>query len=115
MNNEKENNSRKYIDVYSDKFWDEQERLEQHIKTRSLSRPKTTIGSVLNWIFIYLLVSFVATVSIIYTFRITNYRWLVYLSVYIVFAFMFLKKICIKLIECYQHYAKEKTRRHTRR
>ena len=111
MNNKKENNACKHTDIYSDKFWEEQERLERYIHTRSLPRPKTTIVSVLTWIFIYLLVSFVATCSIIYAFQITNYKWLVYLITYIVFAFLFLKKICIKSIECYQHYAKEETRR----
>ena len=49
----------KEIDVYSAEFWKEQEKLERYIQTRPLPRPKTTIISVLAWIFIYLFISFV--------------------------------------------------------
>ena len=101
----------KEIDIHSDEFWKEQERLERYIQVRPLPRPKTTIFYVLVWIFIYLFISFVVAVAIIYAFQIANYKWLVYSESYIVFAFLFLKKICIKSIECYQHSAKEETRR----
>ena len=101
----------KEIDVCSAEFWEEQERLEKYIQTRPLPRPKTTIIAVLAWIFMYLLVSFVVAVAIIYAFQIANYKWLVYLGSYIFFVLLFLKRICIKSIECYQHYAKEETRR----
>ena len=102
---------KKEIDVCSAEFWEEQEKLERYIQTRPLPRPKTTIVSISAWIFIYLFISFAVAVAIICAFHIANYKWLVYLGSYIVFAFMFLKRICIKSIECYQHYAKEKTRR----
>ena len=101
----------KEIDLCSDEFWKEQERLEKYIQNRPLPRPKTTIISVLAWIFIYLFISFFIAVVIIYAFQMANYRWLAYLVSYIAFAFLFLKKICIKSIEYYQHYAKEETRR----
>ena len=92
-------------------FEQEQKRLEVYTQQRSLSRPKTNIFSVVLWILIYLFVSFFVAFAISYAFYIANYKWLVYLISYIAFAFLFLKKICIKLIECYQHYAKEETRR----
>ena len=101
----------KETDVYSDEFWKEQERLERYIHSRHLPRPKTMPVSVFAWIFIYLFVSFVVAVAVNYIFHIVNYKWLVYLLSYTVFVFLFLKKICIKSIECYQHYAKEETRR----
>ncbi len=101
----------KEIDVCFDEFWEKQKILEKYIQNRPLPRPKTTIISVLAWIFIYLFISFFIAFAIIYAFQIANYRWLAYLVSYIAFAFLFLKKICIKLIECYQHYAKEETRR----
>ena len=101
----------KKIDVCSAEFWEEQERLERYIQTRPLPRPKTTIFSVLAWTFIYLFVSFVTVVAIICAFHIAKCQWLAYLFSYTVFAFLFLKKLCIKSIECYQHYAKEETRR----
>lgn len=101
----------KKIDVFSDEFWEEQKRLEAYIQMRSYPRPKTKITSVLVWIVIYLFVSFFIAIAGIYTFQITNYKWLIYLISYMVFTCLFLKKICIKSIECYQHYAKEETRR----
>ena len=101
----------KEMNVQSNEFWEEQERLRKYIQSRPIPRPKTTIPSVLAWVFIYFAVSFVAAIAIIYAFQIENYKWLPYLVSYIVFAFLFLKKICIKSIECYQHYAKEETRR----
>ena len=111
MDNKKKKNFHEEIDVHSDEFWEEQKRLEAYIQQRHLPRPKTTIISILGWVFIYLLVSFFVAVAVNYTFHIENCKWLVYLVSCIVFAFLFLKRICIKSIECYQHYAKEETRR----
>ena len=98
-------------DIYSDEFWEKQKKLEAYIQQRPLPRPKTTIITVLAWIFIYLFISFFIAVAVNYAFRIANYKWLAYLVSYTAFAFLFLKKICIKSIECYQRYAKEETRR----
>ncbi len=111
MKTAKSKDFEKEIDIHSDEFWKEQERLERYIQVRPLPRPKTTIFSVLAWIFTYLFISVLVAVTAIYAFQIANYKWLVYLGSYIVFAFLFLKRICIKSIECYQHYAKEETRR----
>ena len=111
MDTKKKKNLHEKIDIYYDDFWEEQERLKLYIQQRTIPRPKTTIISILVWVFIYILVSFFATVAITYTFHIENYKWLVYLVSCIVFAFLFLKRICIKSIECYQHYAKEEIRR----
>ena len=99
------------MDFFSDEFWTEQERLERHIQKRPLPRPKTTITDVLVWVLIYLVLSFIVAVAIIYAFQITNCRWLAYLVSYLALVFLCLKRICIKSIECYQHYAKEETRR----
>ena len=99
------------IDVDGEEFWKEQTRLEACIKERSLPRPKTKIISVVFWLLAYLVVSFITTMTVINIFEIINYRWLIYFISYIIFSFLFLKKICIKSIECYQHYAKEETRR----
>ena len=63
----------KEIDIYSNEFWEEQERLERYIQARTLPRPKTTIVSVLAWTFIYLFISFVVAVAIIYACQIANY------------------------------------------
>ena len=99
------------IDYSSEEFWEEQKRLKIYIQKRSLSCPKTNIFSVLTWMFIYLFVSFFVATTVNYFFQFGRYIWLIYLISYISFGLLFLKKICIKSIECYQHYAKEETRR----
>ena len=89
----------------------EQEELEKYIRERPLYRPKTTFISVIAWALLYLLVSFLAAAGMIFAFQITNGKWLIYVASYLLLALLFLKKICITSIECYQHYAKEETRR----
>ena len=79
----------KKIDVFSDEFWEEQKRLEAYIQMRAYPRPKTKITSVLVWIVIYLFVSFFIAMAGIYTFQITNYKWLIYLISYVFFACLF--------------------------
>lgn len=111
MKTKKDKKPYKKIDFSSDDFWEEQKRLEEYIQQRPLSRPKTNIPSVLVWIFIYFFVSFFVAFTVNCTFKIINYRWLVYFISYITFTLLFMKKICIKSIECYQNYAKEETRR----
>lgn len=92
-------------------FEEKQKTLEDIIKSRSLIRPKTKNITVLAWILTYLLLSFFIATIVIYALQVMKYKWLLYLFSYIVFGFLFSKKICIKAIECYQHYAKEETRR----
>ena len=88
-----------------------QEKLADYIKQRPLHRPKTKRKTVVFWVLAYLLLSFLTAYTIVHAFEVIRCQWLIYLISYIVFLFLFLKKICIKAIECYQHYAKEETRR----
>ena len=101
----------KKIDIYSDEFWEEQKKREEYVKQRPLPRPQTTIISVLALVVAYLFVSFLLAFAFNYAFHIEKYKWVAYLCSYIVLVSFFLKKICISSIECYQHYAKEETRR----
>ena len=91
-------------------FEEEQKRLEHYIKKRPLPRPKTNIAVLLSWILLYLFLGFLSAFAVISVFQIAC-KWLVYFISYLAFLCLFLKKICIKAIECYQHYAKEETRR----
>ena len=111
MNNNNIKTIEKEMDIDSNEFQKEQKKLEIYIQRRSISRPATKVSSALFWILIYLFISFFVAFILNFTFHITTYKWLVYLISHIIFVFLFLKKICIKLIECYQHYAKEETRR----
>ena len=103
------NNKNDYIDERE--HFEEQKRLEKIVIGRKLVRPKTKRINVISWILLYVCNSFAVAAALIYAFEIARYKWLFFLISYIVFLLLFLKKICIKAIECYQHYAKEETRR----
>ena len=92
-------------------FREEQRKLEMRIKQRPLPRPKTKLVTVLFWIILYLLTCFIFTFAISFVIKGYNFKWLIYSISYTVIGLLFLKKICIKAIECYQHYAKDETRR----
>lgn len=94
-----------------DAFREPPEVLEKYAMERTLPRPKTNAWTISLLVLTYLLFSFFAAFTLICFFEISGYRWAVYLLSCVVFALMFLKIFCIKLIECYQHYAKEETRR----
>ena len=96
---------------YDYEFQEEQKRLEKYIIGRSLPRPKTTRTTVILLILTQLLLSLLMANIFNYCFRVENFKWLVYLISFLFFGIIFLKIICIKSIECYQHYAKEETRR----
>ena len=103
------NNKNDYIDERE--HFEEQKRLEKIVIGRKLVRPKTKRINVIAWILLYVCNSFAVAAALIYAFEIARYKWLFFLISYTVFFLLFLKKICIKAIECYQHYAKEETRR----
>lgn len=92
-------------------FQEEQKKLAKYVREKPLSRPKTNIAILLFWILGYLFISFLGANAVITLSRITTFKWLIYVLSYLIFGFAFLKKVCIKAIECYQRYAKEETRR----
>ena len=94
-----------------DAFRERSEILEKYIMKRTLPRPKTNAWTVSLLVLLYLFFSFFVATAVICFFDISGYRWVVYLLSCVAFAVLFLKIFCIKLIECYQHYAKEETRR----
>ena len=85
--------------------------MEKYSRERILPRPKTNAWTILFMLLTYLLFSFLVAISIIYLFKISGYEWMIYLLSYVTFGLLSLKLFCIKLIECYQHYAKEEVRR----
>ena len=97
------------FDGYS--FEEKQEILKDIIMSRPLIRPKTKKITLFCWILAYILLSFLIAVVCILALQVTRYKFFIYLFSYIVLGCFFAKKICIKAIECYQHYAKEETRR----
>lgn len=102
---------REDVPFYENGFEDEQRRLEKLITQRYLPRPKTTVFTVILWVLLYAFISWLIAAGILYGFQIVKGKWLVYLLSYVFFFLCFLKIFCIKSVECYQHYAKESTRR----
>ena len=92
-------------------FRESSEVLEKYAMERTLPRPKTNAWTISVLVLIYLVFSYLIAFVAICFFEISGYRWIVYLLSYVAVALLFLKIFCIKLIECYQHYAKEQTRR----
>ena len=94
-----------------EQFREDQKQIKKRILERPLPRPKTNLFHVLLWVLIYALVSFFSAFAVIHAFDVTGGEWLIYLGSFLIFLLLFFKKICISSIECYQHYAKEETRR----
>lgn len=93
-----------------------EEEVRIYCKERPLYRPNTTIIAVLKLIGKYILISSVlATVLILIciTKNCTHYKIIVsaILMPYLLIFAIKLRYICIKLVECYQHYASEDLRR----
>ena len=108
----RENCGKKQEDFFDPlEFEKEQKRLEEYVRRRRLVRPETTKITVVLLVLLYLVLSLCVAVAVIYAFQFTRCKWLVFLISYITVGLLLLKTICIKAIECYQHYAKEETRR----
>lgn len=76
-----------------------------------LTRPKTTLAIAFIWCLIYILViSFCVVLNIIVE-QPLYYEIPISVIVYLFTSETLLKFIGIKIVECYQHYAKEETRR----
>ena len=89
----------------------EQESLFQYQSKRVLSRPKTRKIAVVLWAACYFIgIAFVC----IFSRLLLSPIWLkiaVALAVGMSFSDFYLRFLGIKIVECYQHYAKEETRR----
>lgn len=89
----------------------EQRELFEYQNSRVLARPKTTVLSVVAYSLAYLL--FIAA-CVILNILIKAPLYLeipISVVIYVIFSELSLKYIGIKIVECYQHYASEKTRR----
>lgn len=78
---------------------------------RELSRPKTTLANVLFWLLCYVSLIFVCIILNITIKQPLYYELPISIAVYVLTIEIVLRIVCIKIIECYQHYAKESTRR----
>lgn len=102
----------------------EEEEAKKYVLEHELIRPSTNIFNVLASVIIFLIFVFAVgslLVLLLYAFHVFNYIKdnvvkiiiivLIYFLTFNVFLFLNLKRALIGLIKCYQHYAKEETRR----
>lgn len=89
----------------------EQKEVENYVKNKRMEKPKSGVCQVTLVLFEWAALCFAVGFSIISLFGIADYACAVYLPVYAVGFLCVLKNLCIKLVLCYQRYAKEKTRR----
>ncbi|MDL2314928.1 membrane protein insertion efficiency factor YidD [Bacteroidales bacterium OttesenSCG-928-C19] len=92
----------------------EQDIAEEYCLNRKLVRPQTNVFTLLKWVLL-IEVSAVAVSYIVYQ----SFEWFgisfqfksIYTCISILLPLLLLKRICILLIELYQHYAPENMRR----
>ena len=90
----------------------EQEQIRSYVLTKPLLRPKTNALNIIVMIVCYCLLC--VGVSLFILHYVNTYFWIEFILVFSIWALMFwinARNFFIKLIECYQHYAKESTRR----
>ena len=85
--------------------------VKDYVLKRPLYRPKTNVFTVIIIILIYGIISFFSAYGIIELFCVNKLKWLVYFGIYLVNLSLCVNYICIKIVECYQHYASEERRR----
>lgn len=91
--------------------YEEQKRIEKYQKERVLSVPKTNKAMLTTWIVIFLSL---ISLDVIFCVILIQPIWLRISIMVVIFAIIL--EICgrflgIKIVECYQHYAAEETRR----
>ncbi len=90
---------------------EEQKEAEQYVLKKPMIRPKTNAFTIALIVTLYVAVSLLLSLLIIHLFSVEGGQVWVYLAVYFVNLCLVCRYLCIKLVECYQHYAKEETRR----
>ena len=94
------------------KEYHKQKELEEYQKNRVLVVPKTTKLHVVLWALVYLITA--STIFVIPNLinKIPLHAKIIIIVVcFLLFSDLYLRFLGIKVVECYQHYAKEETRR----
>lgn len=90
---------------------EEQKRLFEYQNSRVLVRPKTRIIDVIIWCLVYLFIIAICVLANIKISAELYYEIPISLIIYWLISEFSLKFIGVKIVQCYQHYAKEETRR----
>ena len=99
--------------LYDDyrKKTDEENKIRKYVLEKPLNRPRTNWLTIVCIIALYVIISFFLSYVVILLFKIKRLGALIYLSCYLLCFMVISKFLAIKCVECYQHYAKEETRR----
>ncbi len=105
-------NERLNFHIQYQQYNEEQCMIKNYVKERSLLRPKTNILTLLFICLIYCVVCGTASFIVInFAHNVTQKFPFLIPLIWLVPFFCLIRFFLIKLIECYQHYAKEITRR----
>lgn len=85
--------------------------VREYVLTKKLDRPRTNAFSVIALIVAYAVIAFAIGLIVNVVFDLHRFSALVYVASYIAGFLLIAKPLCILLVKCYQHYAKEATRR----
>lgn len=98
------------INDYRKEYFKQKE-IEQIVLNRKLIRPKINYFLVAIYVFIFALICALIGVSIFFIPISFNYKIIIYIVAYLLFLEFYLRFLLIQFVKCYQHYAKEETRR----
>ncbi len=93
------------------KEYQKQKEIEAYQISRTLSVPKTAYAHVVLWSLLY--IGIIISICILSRFIALPFalKLLIVIAVAILFSEFYLRFLGVKIVECYQHYAKEDTRR----
>lgn len=98
------------INDYRKEYFKQKE-IEQIVLNRKLIRPKTNYFLVAIYVFVFALICALIGVSIFFIPISFYYKIIIYIVAYLLFLEFYLRFLLIQFVKCYQHYAKEETRR----
>lgn len=85
--------------------------IKAYIQKKPLARPRTNAFTICAVIFAFAISTLLEAYGIIYIFNLQPFTPWVLAIAYLVNFIVWLRYIATKAVECYQHYAKEQTRR----
>lgn len=103
-----ENDKLDFLTMYCE-FGKEQESVRNYVMNRPMNRPKTNIMTILFLLGAFLF--FCIFVSFLTAFVFHNTNVYVHICIWVAALIMMLRLFLIKAVECYQHYAKNSTRK----
>ncbi|MBR6427397.1 MAG: membrane protein insertion efficiency factor YidD [Clostridia bacterium] len=93
------------------KEYQKQREMEEYQRSRALDIPKTTYAHVIIWSILYIIIIVGFCVFSLFVYLPFALKVLTIPAVVLIFSDYYFRFLGKKAVECYQHYAKEETRR----